>query len=689
MKKIFKSLVVFVIFLASIMFVKADVTDYTYEEIPDQVYSGKEIKPNVVIKLGENLLEEETDYSLSYSNNINVGDASINVVGSEEHSDLNLTLNFKINYQITYFLNGGENNNSNPSYYDGKSTIKLVKPSKVGNTFGGWFFDKKFKKKASEIKKGNVSVYAKWTPNKYNVKFNANGGKGKMTVLKNKVYGKSFKLPANKFTRKGAKFIGWNTKKDGSGISYKNKASVKNLLAKNKGTVTLYAQWEFIKYKIKYNLNGGVNNENNPLTFTINNTITLKNPTKSGYNFKGWFTDKKFKKKFTKIKKGTTKAATVYAKWSIVKYKINYELNGGTNNKNNPSTYLVTTNTINLANPTRKGYTFDGWFTESTFENSIEKIEKGSATNYSLYAKWSAIRYNVVFNGNNNDNTETTVDGIENCEYDKSFVLPANPFVKGTYVTYGWNTKADGTGESFVSGAEVKNLTAENGSTVTLYSEYRIDSTPSISRAEKRSYNKNLVRVLGTDSGKKYAVYRSLYADKGFEEVGTISTSGSYKYADYVDQDVISKKTYYYKAREYIVDNDVRIFGNYTEVSSITTAEKPKLSANFTTSNGAYYITARVSLKNLGSKDLYVGGDAIRNIANIYPYKGAIKTSAKLSPASGVVIPKNTTKSLLFVMDEKRYFSKGKTAVFTFTYDECEYITSVYDDGTGIFVAYY
>ena len=315
MKKNIKGILVIVfVFFVGMFFVKADINDYTYEEIGEQTYTGKEVKPNVVIKMGENVLSKDTDYTLTYSNNIKVGNANINVVGSEGHSDLALTINFKISYKITYYLNGGVNNAANPIYYT--KTVKLKNPTKAGYTSNGWYSDKKFKKKVTSVKKGNVKVYAKYTANKYNVKFNANGGKGKLADLKNKVYDKAFKLPANKFTRKGYKFVGWNTKKDGSGTTYKDKASVKKLTTKNKGTATLYAQWELIKYSIKYNLNGGVNNEANPSEYYVNsNNITLKNPTKEDNTFAGWYSDSKFKKKVTTITKGSTGNKTLYARW--------------------------------------------------------------------------------------------------------------------------------------------------------------------------------------------------------------------------------------------------------------------------------------------------------------------------------------------------------------------------------------
>lgn len=156
------------------------------------------------------------------------------------------------NYSITYVLNGGTNSKKNPVGYDKNHTvIKFASPKKTGYTFKGWYTDKKFKSssKITEIKrgaKGNLKLYAKWEANTYKVKFNANGGKGSMSAA-SCTYGKNYKLSANKFTRKGYKFVGWATSKSDAKknkVTYKNKASIKNLSSKKGATVTLYAVWK-------------------------------------------------------------------------------------------------------------------------------------------------------------------------------------------------------------------------------------------------------------------------------------------------------------------------------------------------------------------------------------------------------------------------------------------------------------
>lgn len=226
-----------------------------------------------------------------------------------------------VEYSITYQLDGGKNNSGNPKVYTQNSEIIVLKtPTRTGYSFGGWYSDSAYKNKVTRITQGstgNLTLYAKWTANKYNIKFAGNGATGgKMATLANRKYGTSYKLTANKFKRKGYTFKNWSTQENGKGKTHKNKASVKNLTSINGETVTLYAQWKLDSYKITYKLNGGKNNSSNPKKYTVTTkTITLKKPTKKGYVFKGWYKDKKFKKQVKKITKGSTGNITLYASW--------------------------------------------------------------------------------------------------------------------------------------------------------------------------------------------------------------------------------------------------------------------------------------------------------------------------------------------------------------------------------------
>ena len=250
-------------------------------------------------------------------------DAQNNTVNkiTSEHCNKTLTKVTEKVYDITYNLNGGKNNADNPATYTKSSeTIKLKTPTKTGYTFSGWYSDSKFGKKVTSISngsKGDKTLYAKWTPNKYDIAFKGNGStSGSMKKMSDRKYGSKYTLTNNAFQKKGYTFTGWNTKADGSGTAYKNKENIKNLTTKKDGTVTLYAQWKINSYDITYKLNGGKNNGENPKEYTVNTaTITLKAPTKEGYKFVGWYSNKKLTKKVTKITKGSTGDKTLYAKW--------------------------------------------------------------------------------------------------------------------------------------------------------------------------------------------------------------------------------------------------------------------------------------------------------------------------------------------------------------------------------------
>lgn len=91
----------------------------------------------------------------------------------------------------------------------------------------------------------------------------------------------------------------------------------KAIAAGDTTAITLYAIWEKAsEYKITYKLNKGKNNTANPKTYTSEDEIKLKKPTRSGYHFVGWYTDSKYKKQISVIEKGSEGSLTLYAKWT-------------------------------------------------------------------------------------------------------------------------------------------------------------------------------------------------------------------------------------------------------------------------------------------------------------------------------------------------------------------------------------
>lgn len=229
-------------------------------------------------------------------------------------------------------------------------------------------------------------------------------------------------------TRSGYSFKGWYS-------DSKYKTRVTSYKKGTKGNKKLYAKWSKNTYRITYKLNGGKNTKANPSTYSVTSSISLKNPSRKGYSFKGWYSDSKYKNKVTSIRKRTGNL-TLYAKWSAASYRITYKLNGGKNTKSNPSTYSVTSS-ISLKNPSRKGYSFKGWYSDSRYRTRVRTIKKGTTGNKTLYAKWSKNSYRITYKLNGGKNTKSNP-----AKYSiTSSVKLKNPSRKGYRFT-GWYTDA-------------------------------------------------------------------------------------------------------------------------------------------------------------------------------------------------------------------------------------------------------
>lgn len=130
-------------------------------------------------------------------------------------------------------------------------------------------------------------------------------------------------------------------------------------------------------YEINYNLDGGINDLDNPQNYKKGDTIILKDAAKEGHIFVGWYLDNQ---RITKIS-NLEKNITLVAKWEKQKYNIKYELDGGVNHSDNPSSYEYG-DKILLKEPTKEGYTFVGWYQNN------EKVSELTSGDYILIAKW-------------------------------------------------------------------------------------------------------------------------------------------------------------------------------------------------------------------------------------------------------------------------------------------------------------
>lgn len=166
--------------------------------------------------------------------------------------------------------------------------------------------------------------------------------------------------------------------------------------------VTIYAKWIKERYSIVYNLDGGVNSKNNTDYYVYGVGLILSNPTKSGYRFDGWYEDAAFTKKIKRITSFAEQDYVLYAKWvqfgstegnnvqEAGEFKITYHLNGGKNSDKNPTSYNRGQEVV-LKAPTRKGYKFSYWCSDSKLKRKITKIAAGTTGDVNVYAKWTKI----------------------------------------------------------------------------------------------------------------------------------------------------------------------------------------------------------------------------------------------------------------------------------------------------------
>lgn len=139
-------------------------------------------------------------------------------------------------------------------------------------------------------------------------------------------------------------------------------------------------------FNVSFNSNGGTSISTQEVS-RGGKLEEFTQPTKQGYEFKGWYIDSSFNVEFD-LKKEIEKDIELYAKWDIINYTITYDLDGGTNEANAPKTYDINSS-FDLPTPTKLRYKFLGWYSNSGFTgNQITKINKGSEGALKLYAKW-------------------------------------------------------------------------------------------------------------------------------------------------------------------------------------------------------------------------------------------------------------------------------------------------------------
>lgn len=397
-----------------------------------------------------------------------------------------------LTYSISYNLNGGTNSIANPTSYNIETEdFTLENPSCFGYKFDGWSPSDSTIKKGST---GNKTFTATWW--RPTVHFSANGGE--ITTTEKIVdYNVSTKLPSASslgLSRSGYYFTGWALTSDATSRMYADEANANFTL-----DTVLYATWiseEETKWKIIYNLNGGENGYLNPTDyeikddtiyfykdgaqFDVTNKYRLGDPIRVGYEFLGWYTNEDFAGETVTVigGNGSYGNITLYAKWELVTYPINYVLYGGENDGANPALYSEVDETIILQEPTRSGYVFAGWFDNANFiGEAVTEIASGSTGGLTLYAKWNIIfTITYILNGGENsaENPQTyTIDDV---------IIFDRPTRTG-FAFAGWYRSSD------FSGLDVTEIPKNSTGNIILYARWLAELTISATLQEDSDIN--------------------------------------------------------------------------------------------------------------------------------------------------------------------------------------------------------
>ena len=293
--------------------------------------------------------------------------------------NMTVTAQWTVNrYTITFDTDGGSEVAPITQDY-GSAITAPAAPTREGYTFTGW--DKTI---PATMPAGDMTITAQWTVNQYTITYDLDGGTAEGNPDTYTVETDAFTLKNP--TRPGYTFTGWS----GTGLTGEDNLTV-TIPKGSTGNRSYTAHWSLNTYSITYDLNGGTAS-GNPTSYTVESaTITLNQPTKTGYTFTGWSgTDLTGEDNLTvTIPAGSIGNRSYIAHWSLNTYSITYDLDGGTA-LGNPDFYTVESSAITLNEPTKAGYVFTGWSgTDLVGEDNLTvTIPAGSIGDRRYTAHW-------------------------------------------------------------------------------------------------------------------------------------------------------------------------------------------------------------------------------------------------------------------------------------------------------------
>ena len=243
------------------------------------------------------------------------------------------------------------------------------------------------------------------------------------------VESEAFQLPTP--VRTGYIFLGWT----GEGITEPQKTI--EIPQGSTGDRTYTANWQVIEYTIITLLEGGNAGTSEVYFYTVEQTVTLPTPTRTGYTFLGWTGEGiTTPQPNVTIPKGSTGDKTYIENWELTEYNITMDLNGGSGQEK--VVYTMTDEDFELPTPTRNGYEFVGWTGEGiTTPQTSVIIPTGSTGNKAYTANWKVIEYTITLDTNGGPAVSPIKYTVED-----SFTLPY--LLRTGYEFVGWTLDGSG-----------------------------------------------------------------------------------------------------------------------------------------------------------------------------------------------------------------------------------------------------
>ena len=294
-----------------------------------------------------------------------------------------------------------------------------------------------------------VTLYAVWSENTYSVAYDANGGTGNISTQEF-LYSYEFELPtASSFSKTGYILAGWATAPDGEKV-YNAGQRVSALNSDKNGSITLYAVWTPVSYKIKFDAASG-NGAMEAINATYDSEVTLPagDFTRNGYHFIGWATAPGGEVVYEAGDKAINLSAdqngevTLYAVWEINTYAVTVEFRGADGVLTTKTVYVKHGESVQnsaiegfTAYPRSNGtqhYVFSGW---STASGAIENITADTSVK-AIYATEEACKLTTATTPSTCAVKGKDVTTCEYCSYEKVTELPlaAHTYDEGVITT--------------------------------------------------------------------------------------------------------------------------------------------------------------------------------------------------------------------------------------------------------------